>query len=274
MRKLLIVLSVLAGLAAVALLTVPAEAIPSAQTTGACYPGNQFSYTAGPAFRAISQGFATFEEAELQLPNQTPMETADGKSIQWSLLERMTKPSGAYGTAQLGLIAGAMNVTVNWANGDKTTFVSDCMAEVQTNYVGGVRDIELEAEGTVRGYPSCGGGHLTCFPEEPEVDAVGIAATGGQDAVASIVVRQSLFGGGEDNARRDGGRVDKVTFSLELGSTCYEGATQAADTEFSFNTGETNGTIRTQAANAGAFGFPGGFSPGANSGASDCPGFN
>jgi hypothetical protein len=199
--------------------------------TRSCYPGNEYVYSPGSA-QVESSGEGKFTESELEYGflNDT---NHGGGDVEWDLAGKVVQRNNN------NRMSGDLELKVEFDNGDKVTFKSRCVAEVQSTYEeeshhdGG---IELEAEGTVKGFPADpnGGGNVSTLSGNGR----------GQDAV--VMARITPDG--------------KVAFSIELGSTCFEGY-PFNETELGFNTENTDMDLDAPNRDVGRWGFPNGYGP-------------
>ncbi len=214
----ILVVGLIGLVALLAAFTPPQPQAPAsaAGTGGSCYPLNQYSYNdlgdpSGPAFQASGAGMARFSESEIQFPYETPYDGPGGRLL-WMYREIATTPTGAHNTPYGGSFAGSVSAIILWDDGTLSIFRSGCVAEVQTIYDCGEvgvpcrREAEMEAEGTLIGFPDGG--------------------SSPQPAVASLQVKYE-----------EGTRDLLLGFSVELGTTCFEGDTAEAETEFGLHAG-------------------------------------
>jgi len=197
----------------------------------ACYD-NQWVYSDGGylngAASASGRGTGTFTESELEFGTAPEIDNGGGTAT-WDFKGAISGPNNAnrFGPQSPGNITGGLTILVKWANGTVTTFNSRCAAEVQTDASGG-GSIEMEFEGTVQG-----------FPRRP----------GERDAVASI-----------KSERQEDGSI-KSTFSIELGTTCFEGYPDS-EKEIGFAAVSTGALLKADAKDVGRWSFPDGHGPG------------
>ena len=176
------------------------EGVGSAEAGGikSCFPNNKFSETPGPRFTSSGSGTAVFTEGELNYPGRPAFPNFDqnddeyfGGKIVWSFLQGMTQDSGTHNDPYSGDFGGFLVATIFWDNGDVTTFVSDCLYEVNTRGGSSIIQAKMGAQGWVTG-----------FPDHP----------GKRRAIAIFIM-----------GRENQGKKVQVRFAMTLGSPCNEG---------------------------------------------------
>jgi hypothetical protein len=197
----------------------------TAETPSGCFPSNLMSYQPGTKFMARSSG-----SAPVHTTNQV------GK-LSWQLTETMSNNSTNFGDPQAGTIDGSLNALIIWRDRlTQTRFDSTCMLEVQTNYGYDseenaiVKEIEMEAQGTVRGLPG--------------------SKLGPQAAVASIVAEKIIDTPTTPHDVHTSTPKVRVKFEVELGTQCHENSPA-----FSIEA-DGGGVVGSQLHNAGAFELP------------------
>jgi len=198
----------------------------------ACY-SNQFVYTDG-AGSSVGAGSATSADSELEFPGQAEVNLGS-ITFGWAYTAIVSGPNTELQPS--GNIRGFLSVRANLPGNNTLTFISSCIAEVGVEN-GLDKTMEMEAEGFVVGFPTFGA-------PQPAVLTLDVASEGG---IA----------------------VDTAHISVELGSTCFEGATESDETELNVTSatdeGGTNSGLFTVHGDGQRWSFPDGFNP------DNCPG--